>query len=402
MITFQLSSDLDLFRTTARDFALAVLRPKNRDAEDARRVPEDVKAQYLELGLAAVELPESHGGLGLGLVAKTVVEEQLAYGDLGIALGMPAPGAYATAVLLLGTEAQASTLLPALLDRKKRGVLAWSEAKGKPGTFSTIAEEQKDGRFRLNGHKTEIVLADEAGAAIVFAEVRYLDGRVRPAAFHVALDPLHSGVRFGSRVEGLGLSASPVVDLVLEDAFVDARARLSGADDRFEEKVAEMFTRIGLVGASRGVGLAQAALDFAREYAQGREAFGKPIAHFQGLAFLVSDMATRVSVMRTTVQHAAWAFDTNDGDAPKLAAMAIAECHEGAMFVTNNAVQVLGGAGFIQDYPVEKWMRDAKAHMAYAMPHQLCDLLIGRMSLEGSALSMIEDAPMPEMQSVLI
>jgi alkylation response protein AidB-like acyl-CoA dehydrogenase len=405
MISFELSSDLDLFRQTARDFALAALRPRNREAEDARAIPRVLEAQYLDLGLAAVELPEALGGLGLGLVARAVVEEQLAYGDLGIALGMPAPGALATAVLLLGTRAQAERLIPDLLSRRRRGAIAWTEPKPKARTFSTIADEQPDGRFRLNGAKTEIVGADEAGAAIVFAEARRKDGRVHPAAFHVVLNPeadRAKGLRFGGRSDGLGLNAAPVVDLTLEDVFLSPDARLSGADDRFEGKVVEMFTRVGLVGASRAVGLAQAAFDFASDYAQGREAFGKPIAHFQGLAFLIADMATRVTVMRTMVQRAAWGFDANEEDAPKLAAMAIAECHEGAMFVTNNAVQVLGGAGFIQDYPVEKWMRDAKAHMAYAMPHQLCDLLVGRLGLEGSALSMIEDAPMPEMQPVLI
>jgi hypothetical protein len=177
---------------------------------------------------------------------------------------------------------------------------------------------------------------------------------------------------------------------------------LSGADDRFDRAVMEMLTRIGLVGAARSVGVARAAFEVAKSYAQERQAFGKPIAHFQSIAFLASDMATRVEVMRTTVQRAAWAFDQGEEDALKLAAMAIAECHEGAMFVTNSAVQVLGGAGFIQDFPVEKWMRDAKAHMAYALPHQVCDLFVGRLALEGSSMRLEEDAPMPEMQPVLI
>jgi alkylation response protein AidB-like acyl-CoA dehydrogenase len=401
MITFGLSSELDLIRTTARDFSMNLLRPKNRDAEDAGRVPDDLKAQYLELGLQAVELPEALGGLGLGLVARTLVEEQLAYGDLGLTLGMPSPGPYAAAVMLLGTEAQANALIPPLLESNKRGAIAWTDVKPKPRTFSTVAEEQADGRFRINGTKSEIVLADEAHAAIVFAEARRKDGRVHPAAFHVDL-PQAKNVRFGPRVGSLGLCAAPVCEMAMEDLYVGPEARLSGADERFEERVVEMFTRIGLVAASRAVGLAQASLDFARDYAQGRQAFGKPIAHFQGLAFLVADMATRAQVMRTTVQRAAWAFDTNEDGAPKMAAMALAECHEGAMYVANNAVQVLGGAGFVQDFPVEKWMRDAKAHMSYAMPHQLCDLLVGRQSLEGSAFSMIEDAPMPEMQSVFV
>jgi acyl-CoA dehydrogenase len=401
MITFELSSDQEMFKTTVRELARGEFRAENRAAEESRRPPQRLVDAYLEMGLAALELPEEVGGLGQGMVDRTIVEEELAYGDLGITLAMPAIGPYGTAVTALGNDAQKKTLLASLIEKRKRGVIAWTEAKPKPRSFSTVAEEQKDGRWRINGTKSEIILGDEAGAVIVFAEARPLSGRIGPAAFHVALDQA-SGVRFGPRIEGLGLDAAPVVDMTLEDCFVAADARLSGADDRFDNAVAEMFLRIGLVAASRSVGLARAAFDFARDFAQHREAFGKPIAHFQGLAFLVADMATRCEVMKAMVQRAAWAFDTADPEAPKHAAMAIAECHEAAMFVTNNAVQVLGGAGFIQDFPVEKWMRDAKAHMAYAMPYQLCDLIVGRLSIEGGSVSMEHDAPLPEIQPVMV
>ena len=201
---------------------------------------------------------------------------------------------------------------------------------------------------------------------------------------------------------GLGLLAAAPVGLTLEDVIVEDAARLSGAGDRFESAVVEMFARIGLAGAGRAVGLASAAFELAQAWAAERKAFGKPIAHFQGLAFLIADMATQVEVMRGLVHRAAWALDESQPDAVKLAAMAIAECHEGAMFVSNNTVQVLGGSGYIQDYPAEKWMRDAKAHMAYAMPHQLCDLLVGRLAIDGGALSMAHDAPMPQLQPVLV
>jgi alkylation response protein AidB-like acyl-CoA dehydrogenase len=405
MITFELSADQQMFKSTVREFARGEIRPESRAAEESGRIPQRLSDQYLELGLAALELPEACGGLGQGLVAKTLVEEELAYGDMGIALAMPAVGPYGAAVMALGTDEQKARLLSDLIARAQRGVIAWTELEPKPRSFSSAAEEQEDGRWRINGVKSEVVLGDEAGALIVFAEARLRDGSVRPAAFHVALNPVEirqSGVRFGPRREGLGLNAAPVVDITFEDVLVEAEARLSGADDRFEASVAEMFTRIGLVAASRAVGLAQAAFDFARDFAQNREAFGKPIAHFQGLAFLLADMATRTEVMRAMVQRAAWAFDSGDADAPKHALMAIAECHEAAMFVTNNAVQVLGGAGFIQDYPVEKWMRDAKAHMAYALPHHLCDLIVGRLAIEGGPLTMEQDAPLPEIQPVLV
>lgn len=354
--------------------------------------------------MGLVDVPESYGGLGQGLVGRIVVEEELAFGDLGMALALPSPSPFVTAVLALGTDAQKEQLIPKLLESKKRGALAWSEVKPKPGTFSTLAEEQKDGSWRLNGVKSEVVLGDRAGAAVVFARAHYLHGATAPAAFAVELDSLkaNNSARASSRIEGLGLAAAPCVELTFEGALLPATARLAGADDRFDRAVLETLTRIGVTGAARSVGVARAAFEYARGYAQERQAFGKAIAHFQSIAFLASDMATRVEAMRTMVQRAAWAFDQNEDDAIKHAAMAIAECHEGAMFVTNNAVQILGGAGFIQDFPVEKWMRDAKAHMAYAMPHQACDLLVGRLALEENTFRLEEDAPMPEMQSVLI
>lgn len=403
MITFELNSDLAMFKTTARELAEASIRPKMREAEDGGRIAPDLEAQYLELGLAAVEIPENYGGLGQGLVGRIVVEEELACGDLGVALALPSVSTFAAAVLALGSEEQKAKLIPAVIASQKRGVVAWSEVKPKPGTFSTLAKEQADGSWRLNGLKSEVVLADRASWAIVFARAENKHGAVSPAAFAVALDgadPKH--VRFGARREGLGLNAAPAIEVAFEDVVLAADARLSGADDRFDRAVMEMFARAGVIGAARSVGVARAAFEFAKTYAQERIAFGKPIAHFQSIAFLASDMATRVEVMRTTVQRAAWSLDQNEDDALKVAAMAIAECHEGAMFVTNNAVQILGGAGFIQDFPVEKWMRDAKAHMAYAMPHQACDLFVGRLALDGASIRLEEDAPMPELQPVLI
>lgn len=407
MITFGIAGELEMFQTTARELAKAELRPKYRDAEDAGRAPPELAERYRELGLAAVELPEPYGGLGQGLVARVVVDEELAYGDLGITLAMPAPGPFGAAVLALGTEEQRAALLSPLIERGQRGAIGWSEPKPKPGTFSTVADEQPDGSWHLRGVKSEVVLGDEAGAIVVFARASFRDGTVRPAAFAVPLDPAmrsdpKAGVRFGPRIEGLGLLAAPPCEVAFEQVSVPASARLSGADDHFADAVMEMFARIGVVGAARAVGVARAAFETARAYAAERQAFGKAIAHFQGLAFLLADMATRVEVMRTTVHRAAWAIDQGERERTKLAAMAIAECHEGAMYVTNNAVQVLGGAGFIQDFPVEKWMRDAKAHMAYAMPRQLCDLMVGRLALDGGAHLLEEDAPMPEIQSVLV
>lgn len=399
MITFELTEDLAMIQRTALDFATEKIRPANRAAEAAGRVPDEIAQQFIELGFSMVDISADAGGLGLGLVGRTVVEEALAFGDLAVAMGMPGPSALGPVLALLGNDSQRQRWLSPLLEGG-RGAIAWNDAKPRAGELATIAIEQPDHSWRLDGMKSEIVAGDRATAIAVFAQAHHLDGKRSPAAFMI--DPKSDGVRVGAPGHQLGLDAARVVTMTLEHVHVSAKERLEGAGDQFESRTIEAIARCGVVGAARATGLARAAFETAREYAEDRKAFGKPIAHFQGLAFLIADMATRVEVMNSFVRRAAVAMDAGEEARVELAAMAIAECHEGAMFVADNAVQVLGGSGFIRDFPVEKWMRDAKAHMAYALPHQLCDLIVGRRALESSAFSFAEDAPMPGLQPVMI
>lgn len=398
MITFDLDEGQALFAKTASDFARERLRPHARSAEADGRAPDALAAQYTELGFGALDLPESVGGLEQGLVTRAIVEEALAFGDLGLTLAMPEPGAFAAAILALGDEDdQARHLAPLVASSGKGGVL-WSEVKPRARTFSTVARQEGDA-FRIHGRKAHAVAAREVASFVVFARMERA-GEVRPAAFVVPADA--KGVRVGDPVRGLGLLAAPTCEVTLEDVVVDADQRLAAADEGFDRRVVSMWSRIAIVAAARSVGLASAAFEHARAYAAEREAFGKPIAHFQGLAFLLADMATRVEVMRSIVHRAAWAFDTGAKDATKYAMMAAAECHEGAMFVTNSGVQVLGGAGFVRDHPSEMWMRDARTHMTYGLPVALADLAVGRRALGDDDASLEEDAPMPELQPVMV
>jgi alkylation response protein AidB-like acyl-CoA dehydrogenase len=403
MITFSIGDDLALIQSTARELSKREVRPHARDAEARQRVPESLVARHRALGLGTLELPEPLGGLGLGLVGRAIVDEELAFGDLALTLALPAPGVFAQAILTLGTDEQVDRFIPELVALEARGVIAWSEPVARVGGFSTSATELEDGRWRIDGVKTEIVLADEAHLGVVFAHARSRAGVEGPAAFVVPFAALARAgmIELGARTEGLGLDVAPTVDVIFAGSIVDAGSRLAGRDGDFDAAAMEVLARAGIIGAARAVGLARAAFETARHYASERQAFGKPIAHFQGLAFLLADMATRVEVMRAMVYRAVWAFDHAEADATKLAAMAIAECHEGAMFVANHAVQVLGGAGFIQDFPVEKWMRDAKAHMAYALPRACCDLFVGRLAVEGGPTK-LEDTPLPGLGAVRI
>lgn len=400
MITFDPDDQQTLFAQTAAAFARDRFRPAARTAERAGAADEALGRDFLELGFGAIDLPEADGGLGLGLGTATIVQEALAFGDLGLTLAMPGPGAFGAALLALGDDDDRRRHLAPLIASGGRGGVAWSESKPKPRTFSTVAVEKADGSFELFGEKAYVLAGRATSAFVVFARMARTNGDVRPGAFVVASDA--PGVRFSEPARGLGLLAAPTVTMTLESTPVSAEQRLAAADDRFAEAVVAMWSRIAVIAASRSVGLANAAFTYAKDYAAEREAFGKPVAHFQGLAFLVADMATRVEVMRVMSARAAWAIDRGDDDATKLAAMAAAECHEGAMFVANNAVQVLGGAGYVEDHPAEKWMRDARAHMAYGLPASLADLVVGRRALGERAADLEEDAPMPELQPVLV
>jgi len=398
MITFEGSEELNMIRKTAEDFGRDKIRPENRNAETLGAVPPTLRATYAELGFDLVDVPEAWGGLDLGLVGRTQVAEALAHADAGISMGLSSFGSAHQVLTELAAEDQHEYWAKRFLEEDAVVSLAWSDRKATPGKFTAEARQEADGNWRLNASKAYVINGSAADYFIVFAQSVPLEGKEEVAAF--VIQAASEGVKKSEVQASVGLQAAPFIEVNLEHLAVENRHRLQGSNN--DQAIIRALCRVSLIGAARQTGLAGAAFEFAREYAENRTAFGKPIAHFQGLAFLIADMATTVEVMKRAVNRAAVAFDENENTALRHAAMAIAECHEGAMFVTNNAVQVLGGSGFIRDYPVEKWMRDAKAHMAYGMPRQLCDLIVGRLALKDADLTLVEDAPLPELQAVML
>lgn len=398
MISFEIDGELELFRGAARTFAEQVLRPA---ARGGREVLPQLLGPFRELGLSGLDLPEEVGGLAQGLMAKVVVEEELAAGDLGQTVALSTPGAFGTFVQRLGTQEQAQRILTPLLSFGRRGAVAWSEAHPRVGSFQTTAVETDDGGFRLDGEKIGVRFAEAADVFLVFARVERRSGERHLGALVVPARPEErpAGLTVTPWDKELALDEAPSATVSFAGVVVPPSARLAGADSDFDVRVLDALARIGLVGAAREVGLARVAAETAQHFAAEREAFGKPIAHFQAIAFTVADLMTRVEVMRGLVHRAAFAFDQGEPDALRRAAYAIAEAHEGVMAVTNHAVQIHGGAGFVQDYPVEKWMREAKAHMSHAWPHGVADLLVGRLALEGQA-TLTEDGPLPELQPI--
>ncbi len=408
MISFEPTEDQKLMVESVAQFAKNALRPRIRELEKLRGVPETIRKTAFELGLGLVALPEAVGGAGLGLTTSVLLEEEVAWGDPAAAFAFGGPGAFGLAVLELGTTAQAQAALAPFTSEgghDRFGAVAWGEAKAhreRPG-FVTTAKKTGDA-WTLDGAKAYVVNADRADHFVVFAQVDEAAGWHGVGAFLV--DKGAAGLTILAREETLGLDAVSFGGIALAGVTVPDRARLAGGAD-FTAALVRFFARHAVVVAARGVGLSRAAFEVTRDYVDTRKAFGKPIGHFQAIAFTIADRAMDVDAGRGLVWRAAaaWdAFDKGEGDEQECllrSAQAIAFVHEAAMRCGDDGVQLHGGAGFMRDYPVEKFMRDAKQLGLCGMTAEHADQLAGAVAV-GVAIDPGLVLPTPETQNAFV
>lgn len=312
--------DLELIVETARRFGEDALTPRMRSAEAARAVDAETRRAFAEIGLAGLELPEEVGGAGLGSVARVLVNEELGAADAGAALALDALGPAVYPILEMGGDAS-----------------QFAEASDR-----VLLVTELDGDVRIDD--------DRVSANIPWVPASAADAIIVMAGDRAAL------VRGGFTIEavrGAGLRAAGAGALRMADAKIEVLLADSAGAARARAR-ARLYTASLLLGVMR------AACDFSREYAKEREAFGKPIAHHQALAFLITDMQMALDGSRLLVHEAAWRLDAGL-PAQGAAASALAECIEASRMIGPNGVQILGGHGFMADYPVEKHMREARA-----------------------------------------
>lgn len=379
------------------------LRERTREIEAARGLPADLRQTAFEMGLGGtVAVTEARGGAGLGLVTAVLLEEALAHGDSAapFALG----SSFATAVSELGSDVQSSDWMGRLGSPERFGAVAWSEprANKERAGFSTIARLEADGKVQIDGVKSFVMNADHAQLFVVFAQVDEAAGWNGFGAFVVERSA--EGVHISERSTTLGLDAVSVCEVRLDKVRVSASARLDGGGD-FQKGVLRFFTKEGLKVAARATGLSQAALDLALDYVSNRKAFGKPIGHFQAVAFTLADRAIEVDAARTMIWRAASLWDAageggDDREALLNTAWAISYALETAMRTADDAVQLHGGSGFMRDYLVEKLMRDAKQIQLCVMTGEQADQLAAALELK-VPLDPALVLPTPESQTVL-
>jgi acyl-CoA dehydrogenase len=361
MISFALEEEQRLIQDTVRKLAAESIRPKMREMEHAGEVPENLLHTFHELGLRHVDVPEAAGGQGLGLLTAALVHEELSFGDPGAAVALF--DLFAPALVAFGNpDEQRRFLVPFVASdgARRHGAVAWSDAQPAAEGFTTRA--RKDGNdCILDGEKRFVVNAGRAASYVVLAQLDGQSGWDGGAAFVVPADA--AGLSVGTRHALLGLETVDARPLTLSRVRVPADHKLTGG--AFVASAQRFLAHAALVRAARQVGLARASYETALEYTQDRQAFGKPVAHFQAIAFTLADMHMDVESARWMVWRAAVELERgNFGFCDEAAVHA----DEAAWRVADNGVQLLGGAGFVKDFPVEKWLRDTKALALFGPP----------------------------------
>ncbi len=355
---FTLSPQHEEIRRTVRDFAEREIAPVVDEMERRGEFPTEIIRKAAGLGLLGVPYPESIGGTGLDSLAYAITVEELSRVSGSVGIIVSAHTSLGCAPLFsAGTPEQQERFLRPLASGEKLGAYGLTEAEAGSDSRGTRTRAHRDGdEWVLTGSKRFITNAGVAGIYIVTAVTDRNADSGKISAFIVEADT--PGFSIGRMEEKMGLHASNTGELLFNDCRIPAGNLLGeeGDGDRLFLKTLD-GGRIGI--GAMALGLAQAAYEAAASYAKHREQFGRPIASFQGVAFKIADMATQIDAARLMVYRAAWMKDQGQAYSTE-AAMAKLYASEVARQVTNDAVQVHGGYGYITEYRVERYLRDAK------------------------------------------
>jgi hypothetical protein len=357
-LDFSLSDEQQLLKSTVRDFAEAELRPHLREWDEKQEFPRAVFTRLGELGLMGVTWPAEFGGSALSTVDWTIVMEELARVDAGVALSVAAHNSLCSGhIYLAGSDAQRRKYLTPLAKGEKVGCWGLTENSAGSDAGGTRTVAVRDGsHWVLNGSKTFITNGRIADTAVVMAVTDKSKGKKGISAFVVERGT--PGFRAGKKEDKLGVRSSDTSELVFEDCRIPAENLLGREGHGFIDTLRILDRgRIGI--AAWAVGLAQASLEAAMSYAKGRRQFGLAIAEFQAVQFKVADMATRVEAARLLTRRAACLRDAGKEHTAE-SSMAKLFASEMAVEVSLDAVQIHGGYGFTKDYPVERYLRDSK------------------------------------------
>jgi acyl-CoA dehydrogenase len=353
MYSFEPTEEQKMLIDTVARFAHSNLRPASHDADEEGLLPINLIKKGWELGVLQASTPEVYGGFGEhSSVTGVLATEEMAWGDLAGTLAVMAPGLFAIPILLAGSEGQKSEYLPPIVEGDwlpYSAAIIEQNFDYDPNELRTTATVD-GGSILISGEKSYVPFANETKIMLVFAS---LDGKSQGFIVPGNL----AGIQIGERQKLLGINALPVYSVKFEDVRIPNVNRLGGVNGH---DFSPILASYWLATAAMALGVSKAALEYAIEYAKDRDVFGMKVAQKQSIAFMLAEMATEIEAIRVLTWEAAWMLDTGKEDAYKEAYLAYSGAADMAMMVTDRAVQILGGHGYIREHPVEKWMREGR------------------------------------------
>lgn len=353
MVSFDPTEEQRMIIDAVKRFAVNEIRTAYRDCDEEGHIPDDVIRKGWEMGLIPGGIPEEYMGFAEEHSALTGVlfAEELAWGDLSIAMHLLTPGLAAYPVLLFGTEEQKETYLPQFCDvgfKAATAALIEPSVQFDPSALKTTAVLDGDA-YVLNGQKALVPLAADADLILVYAAE---NGKTQG----FLVENGTPGLEIGDREKNMGIQALATYKVALHDCRVPRSDKLGGEEGC---DVAKLMAYSRVATSAMAIGVARASYEYALAYAKERHAFGEPIASRQAIAFMLAEMAIDIDAARLMVWEAAWRLDKGK-DATKEAYLAKLLADDMVMRVTDGGVQVLGGHGYIREFPVELWFRNGR------------------------------------------
>ena len=380
-MTYRLTPEHEELRAVVRELAEERIGPRAADIDESRDFPWDLKELLAKQDLLGTGFEERYGGTGLDGIGQSIVAEEIARADATTSLIPIVQKLGSLPITLAGSEEQKARYIPRLASGEWLVAFGLTEAAAGSDVASNRMRARRDGDgYRLNGSKRFITHGSIANIVTVFALTDpEAGGRKGMSAFIVETDtPGFSAPRVEHK---MGIRGSPTAELHFDDVLVPESNRLGEEGDGFKIAMATLDrSRLGI--AAQAVGIAQGALDAAVAYAADRTQFGQRVVDFQGIQFMLADMASQTEAARQLTYAAAAVVDAGTSDIPYWTSSAKLIAGDTAMRVTTDAVQVLGGYGYISEYPVERMMRDAKITQLYEGTQQIQRLVIARQLLQ--------------------
>jgi alkylation response protein AidB-like acyl-CoA dehydrogenase len=378
---YQLSEEHDLLRASVRDLAEAKIAPRAAEIDATEEFPSDVFEELKRSDLHAIHVPEAYGGAGADKIASSIVVEEIARVCVSSSLIPMGNKLGTTGLILSGSEELKKEFLPGVASGEYFFSYALSEREAGSDAAAMRTRAVRDGdSYVLNGTKAWITGAGVATHYTVMASTDPEKGPKGISAFVVAADD--PGFSYGAKERKLGIKGSPTREVYFEDCRIPVERRIGEEGTGFPTTLRTLdHTRLGI--GAQAVGIAQGALDAAVDYVKQREQFGQAIASFQGVQFMLADMAMKIAAARQLVYVAAAKAERGEADLTFTASAAKCFASDTAMAVTTDAVQLFGGAGYTQDFPVERMMRDAKITQIYEGTNQVQRMVMARQLLAG-------------------